>query len=276
MPFPHGWRSKVVGTLPGAIRVRRIRSLSLPLGRSLETVGLEALGHPELQVVMDIRTTEVVGILGAAVRAILSGGCFQPLRTYRGVLRGAYEVRCIRAVSLAGTESLRLVLPDSHNRLEADRMHRRHSLQYLGRFPDSSDMPNIPLPPPEEPAILVTADQRDIEALSGRRDGLFGIGCLQWPANDSDFGNWVTVGTPLKRRGAEPGDCRREGYRGAYLGFAWGRPAVGVGTGRRLRWVGRVELFADCVVMRPVWEVDFAALPEKSFPYWLNRKPFWD
>lgn len=253
-----------------------VRSLSLPLGRSLETSGLRALRHAELQVVMDVRTAEGSWILGSAVRTILDGGCFQPLRDYRGVLNGGYEVRCVRAVSPRGDGVIRLILPDAHNRLDLEKMNPRSRLQHLGRFPDSGDLPVVPLPPPEEPPVMLTTDPRDIQALAGRGAGLFGTGCIYWPENDSDYGHWLTVGTPLRRRGLVDTGRGPVGLGGVYLGFAGGRPAVGVRTGRPPRRFRRIELFADCVVMRLNWEVDFAALPEEGFPYWRNRQPFWD
>ena len=101
-----------------------------PFGKALETRGLGELGHSELQVVLDLDEENAAGILRAAAGFILEGGCFLPGKAYRKILRGAYEVMFVRAMSPLGLPVLRLIIPDHHNRLERGRMAADYGRQY--------------------------------------------------------------------------------------------------------------------------------------------------
>ena len=101
-----------------------------PFGKAWETRGLGRFGHLELQLVLGIDEENALGILWLATSLILQGGCFLPGKTYRKILRGAYEVKFVRARSPLGLTVLRLIIPDHHNRLEPGRMAADCCRQY--------------------------------------------------------------------------------------------------------------------------------------------------
>jgi len=124
--------------------------------------------------------------------------------------------------------------------------------------------------------MRVTTDQEALCQMIRNREGIFGIGCLHFPEHNTDYGDWLTVGMPLKRRDMAPEECDEDDYQAVYLGFALDNPVVGVRRDMRAVRVHRLEVFEDVVEMRLHWEVDFQSLPEELRPYWRNAKPFWD
>ena len=119
--------------LPFEVEIPRLVTLVselYPFGKALETRGLGELGHPELQVVLDLDEENAAGILRAAAGFILEGGCFLPGKAYRKILKGAYEVLFVRARSPLGLRVLRLIIPDNHNRLDPGRMAPGFARQY--------------------------------------------------------------------------------------------------------------------------------------------------
>ena len=115
---------------PECPRVETLFSELYPFGKAWETRGLGYFGHPELQLVLGIDEENALGILRLATSLILQGGCFLPGKTYRKILRGAYEVKFVRARSPLGLTVLRLIIPDHHNRLEPGRMAADCCRQY--------------------------------------------------------------------------------------------------------------------------------------------------
>ena len=124
--------------------------------------------------------------------------------------------------------------------------------------------------------MRVTTDQEALCRMIRNREGIFAIGCLYFPEHNTDYGDWLTIGMPLKRRDMAPEECDEDDYRAVYLGFAMDNPVVGVRRDMEAVRIYRLEIFEDCVEMRLHWEVDLASMPEGLHPYWRNPRSIWD
>lgn len=103
--------------------------------------------------------------------------------------------------------------------------------------------------------------------------GVFATGCLYYPEHNTDYGDWLTVGMPLKRRDMEPHECEDDDYHAVYLGMALDNPVVGV-RNQDFK-VHTLEIFDSCVEMRLHWEVDFESIPESKKPYYRSETNRW-
>jgi len=103
--------------------------------------------------------------------------------------------------------------------------------------------------------------------------GVFATGCLYYPEHNTDYGDWLTVGMPLKRRDMEPHECEDDDYHAVYLGMALDNPVVGV-RNQDFK-VHTLEIFDSCVEMRLYWEVDFEFIPESKKPYYRSETNRW-
>jgi hypothetical protein len=58
-----------------------------------------------------------------------------------------------------------------------------------------------------------------------------------------------------------PKECDEDDYSAVCLGFAMANPVVGIRRDMAAVRIHRLEVFDDCVEIRPHWEVDFASMP---------------
>jgi hypothetical protein len=122
----------------------------------------------------------------------------------------------------------------------------------------------------------VKIDKDFLEKVLQNKEGVFGLGTIYWPEHETDFGNWLTVGMPLKRKDFNEDEVGEDNYKGVYLGFLKDNPMVGVRRDMNAVRIWKIEIFANCVEMRTVWEVDYSLIPEKAKPYYRNLKTIWD
>jgi hypothetical protein len=124
--------------------------------------------------------------------------------------------------------------------------------------------------------MKISTDLQSIRRFVKNENGFFGIGCSYYPEHNTDYGGWITIGMPLKRRNMAPEECEVDDYRAVYLGMATDSPVVGVRKDNKKNKVHTLEIFESCVEMRLHWEVDFDAIPENNKPYWKNEKTIWE
>lgn len=111
----------------------------LPYKVDIHTHGLrENFDHPNLQIVLPLDEKNAKGILHAAANFIKDGGCFLPNKTYSKLLKGAFEIKFVKAVN-HGEEILRMIIPDKLNNLSYDKMDQEYKKQYLARFKKESE-----------------------------------------------------------------------------------------------------------------------------------------
>ena len=58
-----------------------------------------------------------------------------------------------------------------------------------------------------------------------------------------------------------PKECDEDDYSAFCLGFAMDNPVAGTRSDMAAVRIHRLEVFDDCVEIRPHWEVDFASMP---------------
>jgi hypothetical protein len=124
--------------------------------------------------------------------------------------------------------------------------------------------------------MKINKNKDDINTMLKNEHGFFGIGCSYYPEHNTDYGDWITIGMPLKRRNMEPHECDTDDFRAVYLGIAIDNPIVGIRRDDKKNKVHTLEVFDSCVEMRLHWEVDFDSIPEKYKPYHRNITSIWD
>jgi hypothetical protein len=122
----------------------------------------------------------------------------------------------------------------------------------------------------------VQTDKEFLEAVLKSKDGVFGLGTIYYPEHNTDYGDWITVGMPLKRKDFNQSEISEDEYKAIYIGFMGDNPMVGVRRDMEAVRIWKIEIFPNCVDMRLIWEVDFDLIPESAKPFGRNLKTIWD
>lgn len=123
--------------------------------------------------------------------------------------------------------------------------------------------------------MKINKNKKDIALMLRNEQGIFGIGCSYYPEHNTDYGDWITVGMPLKRRNMTKQECEKDDFRAVYLGMAIDNPVVGLRKDNAKNRVHTLEIFDSCVEMRLHWEVDFDSIPEENRPTHRNPVNRW-
>jgi hypothetical protein len=121
-----------------------------------------------------------------------------------------------------------------------------------------------------------TTDKEFLESILKNKEGVFGLGTIYYPEHNTDYGTWITVGMPLKRKDILQNEVDGDEYRGIYLGFCNDNPIVGIRRDMEAVRIWKMEIFLNCTEMRLIWEVDFDLIPESAKPFGRNLKTIWD
>lgn len=122
----------------------------------------------------------------------------------------------------------------------------------------------------------VKTDREFLEKVLKSKEGVFGLGTIYWPEHNTDYGDWLTIGMPLKRKDFLPEEVAEDEYKAIYIGFAGENPLVGVRRDMEAVRIWKIEVFNNCTEMRTVWEVDYSLIPESTKPSHRNLKTIWD
>ena len=114
--------------------VHYVLDCDLPFKVDIHTHGLpENFNHPNVQIILPLEKNIAHGILNTVVNIIEDGGCFLPNKIYKKILRGAFEVKFVEAYN-HGEKLLRMIIPDTLNNINYEKMNDEYKKQYLARF----------------------------------------------------------------------------------------------------------------------------------------------
>ena len=106
---------------------------AMPYGINHHTHGFEDnLGHPDMQMVLNIPPEAVGGVFHEIADKIKDGARFDDTSVdYEKILQGGYKIRT-RWVTEGGRRVLRIILPDPDGNLDEDALHENYNKQYEG------------------------------------------------------------------------------------------------------------------------------------------------